>query len=136
MTQQPKHFEITNAIDLHLSDDGFNAVARNSANKYQPWYATLLNAVALLVAQEEVVHAHTDYESTMVNAKQLVVFTTNCLFSRHDPILVFQGQQPPRKPFNRSVTTRWVFDVVIGQPGRRRGAQQRRRSRQSRRSRS
>jgi len=96
MTQQPKHLETTKAIDLHLSDDSFNAAARNSAHKNQPWYA-LLNVVALLVAQEEDVYAHTDYESTMANVR-IAVFTTNCLRFRHDPILVSKCQEPPRNP--------------------------------------
>lgn len=76
MTRQPKHSEITAAIDLHLSGDNFNAVSRTPGHKYERWYATLLSTIALLVAEEEVVYAHTDYEPGMEDAR-IVVFTTN-----------------------------------------------------------
>lgn len=76
MTQQAQHFEITRAIDVHLSDDSFRAATRTSANKYQPWYAQLLSSIALLAAGQEVVYAYTDYELTLTDAR-ILVFTTD-----------------------------------------------------------
>ncbi|WP_105034136.1 hypothetical protein [Cryobacterium aureum] len=76
MAQQSKHFDISTAIDLHLSNYNFDAVSLTSEHKYQPWYATLLSTVALLVADEEVIYAHSNYGVPKTDVR-IVVFTNN-----------------------------------------------------------
>lgn len=86
MAQKPKHLEVPGAIDRHLSDSFYSA-SRAPDGMYQPWYALLLSSIALLAANEEVLYAYSDSESSTTDY-HIIVFTTNLvLIASIDPEL-------------------------------------------------
>ena len=63
MTQQEKHSKVATEVDRHILTGGFEAAALDDNYKYRDWYAWLLSDIALLLSFDEVIFAHTNFES-------------------------------------------------------------------------